>query len=498
MNAVVKDLNIPREELMKLLAADDIFYCRYLFPTTFRQASPSWHRNYWQHFNDPTKDFFAAEIYRGGAKTTLTRAGMSKRIAFGLSRNMLSIAISETMAEHSVRWLRSQVERRTLWAETFGIILGSKKTDSHLELINTTLDIRINILAKGMTSGIRGVNLDDWRPDFINCDDISNEETTGTDDQRKKNYDLFFGTIVPCLAPKSEAPTRKLVLNQTGLHEDDIVNKAHKDPSFFTVRYPKLIKDERTGKERSAWEERVSTEDCLKEKREYIARNQLHVYFREFGCQIISRETSPLAIEWLKYWETLPTDLVFYVGLDPAASKRTTAHRTACALIGHQPSSGNIYLVAYAAQQGKNPDEMWNWLVQIWRTKRPRQFGVETIAFQKFLAWYFKKQMLLTRTYFQITEVEDRRPKPDRIIQALSGLASMGQFFVHRSMADFIERFGTWTEEIDWDLGDATAQAITLVLGLAQGSDGEKPGDDDNYAEQEKDIPELVFDGGAP
>jgi hypothetical protein len=501
MNAVQENLIQPveyldRSEILKLAAVDAIFYGRQFFPKTMRQESPEFHRDFWNHFEDPTYDFFAAEIFRGGAKTTLTRIGISKRVAFAISRNILCVAISEDMAVHSIRWLKKQIEQNHYWTDTFLLRKGDKWTDDWIEIINTAFDCRINIIAKGMTSGLRGLNPDDWRPDFIFCDDISNEETTGTEAQLRKNSELFFGALVPSLAPKSEAPMRKLVLAQTGLNKEDIVNKAHTDPSFHTVKYPKLIELE-DGRLKSAWPSRFSVEECVQEKEDYIRRNQLHVYLREYGCKIISRETAPLDYEWLKYWKSLPTDLVYYVGLDPAISKNKTAHRTSGSVIGVSKATGDVYLIEYFAQKGKNPDEMWIWFKRMYRQYRPRKQGAETVAFQKFLAWYFKKQMEAERFFFHMEEVNDKRSKPDRIIQALSGLGSQGKFWVNENHTEFISGWSTWDESIDWDLGDATAQAITLANPwLAQGViDGES---EEVEQEDEKDYPDIVYEGGAP
>jgi hypothetical protein len=500
MNAVLQDLVIPRSEIIKLAAVDSIFYCRQFFPKTFRQASPYYHRDFWQKFEDPTFDLFGAEIFRGGAKTTLTRAGISKRIAFGVSRNILAVAISESMAIHTIRWLKRAIETNQNWTNTFMLRKGAKWTDDWIEIINEPFDCTINVVAKGMTSGLRGLNPDDWRPDFIFCDDISNEETVGTEEQRNKNSDLFFGALVPTLAPKSEAPMRKLVLAQTALHKDDIISKAHNDPAFQTVKYPKLI-EHPNGELESAWPERFPVEEVVKERDDYAKRNQYHIWLREYGCKIISRETAPLDGEWLREYKSLPTNLRYYIGLDPATdSQKKKVHRTAIAVIGVEPTTADVYLIDYFAQKGKNPDEIWTWLVAAYRKYRPRKVGTETIAFQKMLAWYFKQKMLESKTFFVIDEIQDKRSKASRILQAFNGLAAAGKFWINPNHTEFKTGFTEWTEEVDWDLGDAIAQAITLANPwMATSSiDGDAvDGDIDSY-EDEKEIPDLVFEGGAP
>jgi len=500
-------LELSRAEVLKLCAVDDLFYCRHFFPRTFRQKSPEWHRDFWFHFNNNERDFFGAEVFRGGAKTTLTRAGLSKRIGFGLTRNTLAIAINETMASHTVRWIKKQVENQTYWAQTFDIRKGDKWTDDWIEVINNAYDQKINIIAKGMTSGIRGLNFDDWRPDFVICDDISNEETCGTPDQLEKQRDIFFGTIVPAMAPKSEAPDRKLVLLQTGLHKEDIINLAHKDPTFFTVKYPKLVYDKITGAPLSAWEQRYPLEEVLRERDNYIKRKQYHIWLREYGCKIISKETSAFDPAWLRYWSSLPTDLIYYVGLDPASdSKRKEAHKTAIVVIGVSPRTGDVYLCEYFAAQGKNPEEMWTWLVRVKRQYRPREIAVETVAFQKILAWYFRTKMAENNFYFAIREYDDRRSKPDRIRQAYTDLAANGKFWINENHTEFVTGFTDFQDNVDWDLGDAGAIAVCSANPwMLKPTEGGEAGDEDDskvvddwIAAEEAAMPDLTYEGGAP
>jgi hypothetical protein len=505
MNAVVQEpvrIDLPRAEVLQLAAADDVWYCRQFFPRTFRQRTPEWHRDFWYHFNNSERDFFGAEIFRGGAKTTLTRAGLSKRIGFGLTRNTLAIAINETMASHTVRWIKKQVEDQTYWAQIFQIQKGSKWTDDWIELINVPLDMKINVIAKGMTSGIRGLNFDDWRPDFVVCDDISNEETTGTPEQLEKQKNIFFGTIIPAMAPKSEAPNRKLVLLQTGLHKEDIINQAHNDPTFFTVKYPKLVFDAATGAPLSAWPERYPIEEILKERNEYIRKKLYHVWLREYGCKIISKETAAFDAEWLRDWNSLPVTLEYYIGLDPASdSKKKQAHKAAGAVIGMSRRTGDVYLIEYLAQSGKNPEELWTWLKRCYIQYRPRKIGVETVGFQRILKWYFEQKMREENFYFSITSFDDRRAKPDRIRQAYTGLASQGKLHINPNHIEFRAGFTDFQDNVDWDLGDAGAIAICManpwMIIPTEGPDPEE-NPDAWIIEEEKSIPDLEFESGAP
>ena len=92
------DLAVPLGEMYSLCAENPFLYCRHYFPRAFRVDSPAFHLDYWSKIEDSSLDYFGAEMFRGSAKTTLARAAISRRVAYGISRNILSVAISEAMA----------------------------------------------------------------------------------------------------------------------------------------------------------------------------------------------------------------------------------------------------------------------------------------------------------------------------------------------------------------------------------------------------------------
>lgn len=238
MNAqFLNNQELTPREIVELAAVDSVFYSRTFFPQTFRQTSPLFHRQIWDLLDSPEDQYIGMEVFRGGAKTTLARANISKRIAYGISRVILPVSASLAHASRTIRWLRKQMETNVKWTSTYNLRKGSKWTDEELEIVNETAECSIYILAVGITGQIRGVNLDDYRPDFILADDPCDEENSGTPEQRKKTAALFFGALAPGLAPRSEQKFSKMALLQTSLDKEDLINTAHNDPQWKTVRF---------------------------------------------------------------------------------------------------------------------------------------------------------------------------------------------------------------------------------------------------------------------
>ena len=158
-------LQVDIAEAVKLGAVDPLFYCKYFFPKTVRQDFPLYARDQWAALEDPTKRYVCIQIFRDGAKTTTCRLVTSKRIAYGISHNIVYTSNSEGHAARSVRWIRRQVDHNTLWAQAFGLRRGEKWTDTECEIIHGVDEFPIHVMAVGITGQVRGINMDDYRPD---------------------------------------------------------------------------------------------------------------------------------------------------------------------------------------------------------------------------------------------------------------------------------------------------------------------------------------------
>jgi hypothetical protein len=448
------------EEIVMLGAADGVFFSHQFFPKTVRQSSPDIHYTVWDYMDDPANEHVGLELFRGCAKTTITRVNVAKRISYAVSRTIMIVGPEQKHARRSVRWLMMQMETNTFWTQTFGLKKGNKWSEEEIEIINESADCRIYVIAFGITASTRGLNLDDYRPDFIVLDDCCDEENTGTPEQRQKIRGLLFGNITQSLAPRSEAPHSKIVMLQTGLHKEDLINTAHNDPDWKTVKLGCFDEEGR-----STWEERFPTEELLKKKRSFIEQNNLPYWLREMECKIVSFETAAFNINLLKQYEHLPPREVMNVfgGIDPARETKlnTKAHKAAIVFIG--VSKGVSYLLEYWAAKDANPEMLWQEFLRMAIVWRPLVTGVETTAYQKTLEWYFNQRMMQTNSPFTLKPYDDRRKKPDRIRQAYTQRIAMGTFQTSKGQHEFNAALAEYTDEVDIDILDAGAIALDIA-----------------------------------
>lgn len=463
------EFEVPLSEIVKLGAADTIFFGRAFFPKTFKQATPEFHRSIIETVEPTANRFVGIKVYRDGAKTTLLRVVTAKRISYGLSRTVLYISESQAHSIKSLKWFKSKIEQQDAWSVAFGLRQGSKWTDEWIEIHNTVLDVRINIMAFGITGQVRGVNIDDARPDLIIIDDVCSEENSATSEQRNKISDLIFGAVQHSLTPASENPHAKMVMLQTPIDREDVIEMIANDPQWHCATFGCF---DQAGQSR--WPARTPTDVLLADKESFIRRNQLSLWLREKECVIISPETCAFNATWLKMYVELPEEgLRYFIAIDPTPPPKDTQVRASNKLDDFAIVVGAIwgqrkYLIEYYVAKSPN-DAIWLLkLFELVIKYRPVAVGVETILFARTVKTAIEKEMKAKGIFFLLVPYEDKRKKQTRIVQAINGPASNGLIHVHPSHQQFISQFQAYPNVSHDDLLDAFAIFLELSGKLGQ------------------------------
>jgi len=488
---------LTQRDLFTLCAEDSILYSQVFFSKAIRQDSPAFHTDIWRVSENPNFRYVNLKVFRGGAKTTLARVIISKRIAYGISRTILAIGKSQEHAARSIEWIMKQVEYNSKWAQFFQLRKGNKWTATECEIIHGGAGHTVRIIALGITGSVRGVNVDDYRPDLIVVDDPCDEENTATPEGRNKIERYFFGAIAESLAPESECPEAKLMLLQTPLEEGDLTDICSKDPTWKTLIYPCLT-DEDDAVAESMWPARWTKEILLAQKYAAIERNQLSMWMREKMCSIITKELRTFQPEWLDYYTVLPPGARFFGAIDPApvlsdsqrAKKtRSTDYQTLMVKAYYQQ---HAYIVDYTMERDQDPDEVVNWMYNMNRKYPIMRWGVEGTAYQRTLKWFVERAIKLGKLQpKQIVDLATRADKFQRIVQAHTGRASNGMLHVREEQTAFIEQFTMFSSTSRYkDLLDCSSLCDETISPALEGA---LEGDWTTLEDREADIPDLEY-----
>lgn len=469
------DTQVDLAEAVKLGAVDANFFGQFFFPKACRQDAPEFHRDLDEKLDSAEDRFVSAMIARGFAKTTKLRVYIARRIAYRISRTIVIVGKSEGAAVKTVKWLQRAVMYNYQYSSTFSLKRGATWTGSEVEIIaeerdnrgNVVREVPITILAIGITGSVRGINVDDYRPDLIVVDDPCDEENTATIEQRKKIEDLFFGALAKSLAPRVDSPFAKMVLLQTVLNKDDLVSKCDKDPQWASLKFSCFTQD-KNGKEVSRWPSRFPTEDLLADKAAHIHRNQLPLWLREMECKVVSEETAAFRESWLQHWDTLPNAGRRCLCIDPTPPPKQDATSLNpklddAVIMAMQITKGQFFVLEYYTMKSPDPLEFISNIFSMARRWKIKLAGFETVLFQRVLAFFFRNEMKKEKFWLTVQEVEDKRSKPIRISQDVGSVAAAGDLFIKEDMHELRAQFVEFPDVNHDDLLDAVSIGILTL-----------------------------------
>lgn len=463
-------VRVEGAELVRLCAADSELFAQAFFSKTFRQKSPPFARDVWAALENPNIRLLNMLCFRGSAKTTRLRTFAAKRIAYGLSRTILMVGSSERDAIRSVQWLRTQIERNTLFAQTFSLRPGRKWEETQIE-IETGFGHTAWVLAAGVTGSIRGINFDDYRPDLIILDDPQTDEMAATQEQRTKVEDLVLGAIANSLAPKSEMPNAKLVMLATPQHREDVTQKALASSEWTSLVFPCWTQETLhlpVTEQKSSWPERFPDEEFREKKISHLRQNKLSIFLREFECRVVSPEISAFRSEWLNVrgMDETPCGCVAVLAIDPVPppsdrqiSKGLVGKDWECHYVWGR-FQGDYHLLDVARNRGHEPSWSVAKAFELARRWRVSRIVFDATAYQRTLKFWLEQEMRRRGIYFTVIPIADRMKKYARITSVLGGLAAHGKLWIGPEHAEFAAQFESYPNvEHDDDL-DASALAL--------------------------------------
>lgn len=439
------------KEIIELGAIDGQFFTHAFFPRMARQKPPLFHGAMWNKL-DSADRMVNLQIFRGGAKTSIARAYTAKRISYGLAKTILYIGKSEGHAIRSVSWLKNQVETNRKWASTFQLSKGDKWQDVEASIHHGIEDYDVWIMAMGITGSIRGINRDDFRPDLIVLDDVIDDENAATKEQREKVKTRIYGAVKESLAPASEEPTAKLAMLQTPIHQEDASVEALSDPEWVSAKFGCWTPETEhlpLHMQESAWPDRWPSEVLRKEKKAAINRNMSSVWYREKECRLISPENMAFKDHWLKKYDRsqLPAYGQRVLVIDPVPPP--SAKELEAGLVKKdfeclhvvQRTDKNFYSVDYRIRRGHDPSWTLANTFELLEKYGCTKILVESVAYQRTLAWLIREAMEQRQQWWQVQEFTDARSKFSKIVDSLNGVASAGHLYAYEEGPELFSQF---------------------------------------------------------
>jgi hypothetical protein len=115
------------------------------------------------------------------------------------------------------------------------------------------------------------------------------------------------------------------------------------------------------------------------------------------------------------------------------------------------------------------------------------------------LAWYIRREMQKRRIFIQVDEIQDRRSKSDRIIQAIAGNLAFRNIWIKPGMEKLIAQLDRFGEGEHDDVIDALAMNIVAANPNLRDDSDTIEGEFKTLQEEENLLyPQLEYNRGAP
>lgn len=450
------------KELVRDKCLEDIFFlAKEIFPHHFTAPTPEFHR----------------EIVRNVLKDGLVE---KKRKLF------VCVSVSHDKAKELYTIpLKREFESNPALIKYFSDVRPSGKwTEDELEFTNG-----VKVVAKGRGQAIRGTKFISQRPNVILIDDLEDEESVNTQEQRQITQNWFDFDVSEALsvedrhhiaiaAPRGfgkstifllvlcylilfpQRVTQSLLaFIGTILHDDSMLNKLIAKKAEYKDKYGhwKDLKFKALVDGKSLWQERHPASQLEEEK-----RKDLYRFSREKQNEPIPIGAGMFKSDYFKTWETLPAQANYYLTVDLACTDKEYSDYTVIMVTCVDPTN-TIYVVEYTRKRYVDPDDTINEIFRL-ADKYPnvKSIGIEGVSFQRFLIVNFlkaQKARPLSAKRYGICELKADRDKTRRISELQPWFAT-GQILIRHNMVDLQEELLMFPKASHDDVADALAYVI--------------------------------------
>lgn len=398
---------------------------------------------------------------RGSSKTTLVGlAIMLYKVLYGLKKFIVYVSETATAAELQMDAVKGELESNELIKELFGNIVPERNSNLKWTAGFFETTTGITVTCRGRGGQIRGLNVGGQRPDEVICDDLENEESVKTDEQRLKTREWFYKALLPCLDQMDDTAT--VTILGTVLHNEALLMTLRDDPDWTSMVFGATDRDGD-----ALWELYMNLDKIERTKQAYARNGMLAAFYMEYESQLRPDEgakfrSSFFIIDPLILQELDATAQV----IDPAISDDPSADFCGIVNAGITTKGFGVVMDTWV-KRGAEPREQVDVYFEKSRLHKPTRHGVESIAYQKALVFLLREEMARQNYFFVIDEIKHGKTGKDERILGVLQPRYANLYMRHTRKFPELE-----SQLLDYprgkkDLPDALAMAMTLLAPYA-------------------------------
>lgn len=411
-----------RQELLVKLGANPRLAHEALFSHRHSVESPEFHLDIIDLMHDPYPKG-VVEGFRSSAKSTRAEEAIVIKALFKRHTYILIVGASHPRAKERLGAIKNELTTNRSIEYLFGKQEGETWGESKIILTN---GVCIEAMGSGMS--MRGMRYLNDRPQFALIDDLEDEESVKSPEQRAKTLTWLTGTFLPALSEHPRAVVRML---GNRLDSDALIVKVAKDPAWKHIRIPVMEQAEDgevnyglpPGRWRPTWKAMFPLQRIAEKRDEYLRLGRLQTFDCEYMCEADNPESKIFKPEHQRTHAGVRTWEAVYAAYDPARTVGSTSATTGVAVFSWV---GNRLIVWKGYANLWLPDQIVEDIFRVDDEFHPVVTGVEATGLEEFIMQPLRHKALERRALLPLQRLIPPRGK-DSFIASLQPFFKAGQ-----------------------------------------------------------------------
>ena len=382
-------VQIDKEKIKLALQHDREFFIQFFLGTEIDLPVPKFHPEIFSLMVDTTSDKFACAVPRDHAKTTLAKLTAVWYMLFSDFRFILYMSNTVTIAVPSVNDVIGFLECDNFRAVYGELVWHTRQDGKGIYKFNIGKKLVI-LRAHGAGMQVRGINIDNQRPQLLICDDIEDAVNIATPELFMKLKRWFYGPL-----KKAMDKFNHKIIHIGNLVENRCLIAEHCNSKYWSSRiYGCLLSNGE-----SLWPDAWPIDKLKIDFMEYLEAGLADVWFAEMMNMPTAGGNGIIKAEEIYYQPPrIPEDVEFgFITIDLAISEHTWAHKTVVAVHGFISDAGANGIwqsVDYSGYHGIDPINLFWEVIKFCKKWKIHTVGIEAVAYQAALLPVFEHECL--------------------------------------------------------------------------------------------------------
>lgn len=453
------------DAILMSLEHDAEFFIEFFLGEALEFEVPQIHKDCWAKMTNQEMERVLLAIPREHAKTTLAKLAVVWYFLFTSHRFGIYLSNTAPIAKNACRDILAYM-RCDNFVEVFGHIQMEKESETEglwILYIHLPNGVRKKCIlrAAGANQQLRGLNIDNQRPDIAVVDDVEDLDNTDSAVLQKKLDRWIFATFLKALSRRN-----KVIWLGNMLRKTSLLARLSKLPRWNPTVYGSIVRDA-LGKLVPLWKDLWPMDKLIEDFNEYAAMGQVETWMCEMmnqpGVGVNGFKQSGLNYQPMPTPDSLRGA---FLTLDPAFGMNERLHDATAIVVHGIPEYGPPMIVAYEVGR-MDETEIFETMLTLAKHWNAWVWGIESVAAQRLFITLFGMLAHNRRvtSRLELMPLTAGQAKHDRI-GALYSLMSAGEYAIFEGDVHFTTQMLQYDQskkDNDDDLCDSCAYGPQML-----------------------------------